>query len=92
MEWRLDPMMNHTVSLVNRSGDDAVEVVISTVGPVVVGGQRDWSRNFGRVHRGASVEIRSVAKGWSSERSGLRVTWHGDDGTNRPRIETHWLS
>ena len=73
MEWRLDYMLGNTVSLVNRSGDDAIEVVVSAVGPVVVGGQRDWSRNFGRVHAGASIEVK-YAKGWSSERPALRVT------------------
>jgi hypothetical protein len=91
MDWRLDRMLGNTVSLVNRSGDDAIEVVVSAVGPVVVGGQRDWSRNFGRVHAGASIEVK-YAKGWSSERPALRVTWHADGYTNQPRSETHWLS
>jgi len=91
MNWRLDHTAGDLFRLVNRTGEDAVHLQVSPVGPVVgSGGLRDWMRSFERVRGGANVEVKARA-GWRGERPGLRLTWHTDADPDRVQTETVWL-
>ncbi|WP_044507010.1 hypothetical protein [Gordonia sp. KTR9] len=86
-EWACHWVKGDTYEIVNNLGRTATGVRLSTHGPMVAAGTRDWSREYGDIEAGRAISQKfKTGMGRRREQAFVLVEWNDDKGRHSQEI------